>query len=98
MYRSPFARSNEKRQGLRSPSPTTLPLAHPLRAVARIPRRSAVAHTDVQETVPVELKLAAVVIRIRLLHEEQLTGSRLDCAAVPGAKLDDARVPVLVRV
>ena len=50
---------------------------HALRAVLRITGGASVAHPDVEEAVRVELQLAAVVVRVRLAHEQQLAGTRL---------------------
>src|SRR6185312_4277838 len=73
-------------------------LAHALRAVARITPRAAVAHAHVEKPVRVELQLAAVVVRERLMHEEELPRRRRDRAAVAGPELDYARISVAIRV
>ena len=59
---------------------------------------AAVAHADVQQPVGAELQLAAVVVVVRLVDEEQLLGAREDGLAARGAKLDDPGVAVPVGV
>src|SRR6185437_11840112 len=73
-------------------------LAHALRAVARITARPAVAHPHVEQPLRVELQLAAVVVRVRLTHEQQLSRGRLHRATVARPELDNARVPVAIGV
>ena len=69
-----------------------------LRAVPGVPGRAAVAHADVEQAVRPELQLAAVVIGVRLLDEEELPGARGDRPAVARSELDHARVAVPIGV
>src|SRR5436190_15822728 len=69
-----------------------------LRAVAGVAGGAPVTHADVQAAVRPELQLAAVMVPVRLLHEQQPARARDDRLAVPRAELDDARVAVQVGV
>src|SRR5206468_1538525 len=74
------------------------PLVQALRTIAGIPAASAVAHAHIQEPVAIELKLAAVVVRIRLAHEQQLVCGRLHSLPVPRTELHHPRIAALVGV
>src|SRR6266536_3052860 len=74
------------------------PLARILGTVLRISCGAPVAHPDVEEAVAVELQLSPVVVRVRLIDEQQLTGARQNRAAVAGAELDDAGIAVSIGV
>src|SRR5919198_1153037 len=67
-------------------------------AVSRIARRPSVAHADVQQLVGPELQLPAVVVRVRLRDEEDLTRARRNCLASARSVLDEARVAVQIGV
>src|SRR5947208_16711420 len=66
--------------------------------VLRIAGGAAVAHPDVEQPVGPELELAAVVVRVRLAHVEELLRAREDDPASPRPEADDARVAVPVGV
>ena len=80
--------------------------AEVLRVVLRIAGRdvaggwvgAAVAEADVEPALLVELELAALVIRIRLLHHEQVVRARRHADAVRRGELGDVAVAVQVAV
>jgi hypothetical protein len=80
------------------PQQLAQPLVHVLGAIARIAAGASVTHTNVEPPAGIELKLAAVVIRVGLADEQQLARSRLDPTSVARAELHDARIPTLVGV
>src|SRR3954471_15171121 len=67
-----------------------------LRAVPRVAAGAAVPHADVQIPARVERELAAVVVLVRLVDEEQLPRGRGPADAARRAELDHARVAVPV--
>ena len=114
IQRSPFARSNEKRHGFRTPTATITGFA-PGRAGSRrrilpsselgfwarvlgVAARAAVAHPDVEEPVLAVGDHAAVVVRVRLVDEEQLRRARRQRLRAVRAVANDARVAVAVGV
>src|SRR5262249_3317093 len=71
---------------------------HVLGAVLGIPARAAVAGPDVEPSVGAENEVAAVVVGVRLVEEQEQARGRRNRAPAVRAIPDDPRVTVHVRV
>ena len=91
-HRLPVDRQRIRSQQLREARSRRLPV------VLGVSPAPAVPHADVELAVGPELDLPAVVVRERLVHEQQLPCRTEPRSARVGAKLDDARVAAPVGV